>query len=145
MNRSKANKNNSTNDSPYKIFSSGKNLKLEIDTISNPKKGPHYLLHKNKNKKNYRPLTSHSTKDDKEYGSFTDANESEKQIIKDKVDEQIEKLSSIHCRNAIPVYETLFSLGLPKIGFATLYVPKGSRDAYLNTEPWSYFKTIVEE
>ena len=66
MNRSKANKNNSTNDSPYKIFSSGKNLKLEIDTISNPKKGPHYLLHKNKNKKNYRPLTSHSTKDDKE-------------------------------------------------------------------------------
>lgn len=36
-----------------------------------------------------------STKDDKEYGSFTDANESEKQIIKDKVDEQIEKLSAI--------------------------------------------------
>ena len=36
-----------------------------------------------------------STKDDKEYGSFTDANDSEKQIIKETVDEQIEKLSSI--------------------------------------------------
>ena len=36
-----------------------------------------------------------STKDDKEYGVFTDANDSEKQIIKDAVDEQIGKLSSI--------------------------------------------------
>lgn len=36
-----------------------------------------------------------STKDDKEYGSFTDANDSEKQIIKEAVDEQIEKVSSI--------------------------------------------------
>ena len=36
-----------------------------------------------------------STKDDKEYGSFTDANELEKQIIKENVDEQIEKLSAI--------------------------------------------------
>ena len=36
-----------------------------------------------------------STKDDKEYGVFTDANDSEKQIIKDAVDNQIEKLSSI--------------------------------------------------
>ena len=36
-----------------------------------------------------------STKDDKEYGSFTDANDSEKQIIKEAFDEQIEKLSSV--------------------------------------------------
>lgn len=36
-----------------------------------------------------------STKDDKEYGVFTDANDSEKQIIKEAVDDQIEKLSSI--------------------------------------------------
>lgn len=36
-----------------------------------------------------------STKDDKEYGSFIEANESEKQIIKEKVDEQIEKLSAV--------------------------------------------------
>lgn len=36
-----------------------------------------------------------STKDDKEYGSFTEANESEKQIIKEKVDEQIDKLSDV--------------------------------------------------
>jgi len=36
-----------------------------------------------------------STKDDKEYGSYIDANDSEKQIIKEVVDEQIEKLSSI--------------------------------------------------
>ena len=36
-----------------------------------------------------------STKDDKEYGSFTDANDSEKKIIKEAVDEQIEKLSAV--------------------------------------------------
>ena len=36
-----------------------------------------------------------SSKDDKEYGSFIEANESEKQIIKEKVDEQIEKLSAV--------------------------------------------------
>lgn len=36
-----------------------------------------------------------STKDDKEYGSFTDANDSEKQIIKEAFDEQIEKMSSV--------------------------------------------------
>ena len=36
-----------------------------------------------------------STKDDKEYGAFTDANDSEKQIIKEAVDDQLEKLSSI--------------------------------------------------
>lgn len=36
-----------------------------------------------------------STKDDKEYGAFTVANDSEKQIIKEAVDDQIGKLSSI--------------------------------------------------
>ena len=36
-----------------------------------------------------------STKDDKEYSAFIDANDSEKQIIKEAVDSQIEKLSSI--------------------------------------------------
>lgn len=36
-----------------------------------------------------------STKDDKEYGAFTDANDLEKQIIKEAVDDQIEKLSFI--------------------------------------------------
>ena len=28
---------------------------------------------------------------------------------------------------------------------ATLYVPKGSREAYMNTSPWKQFKNIVEE
>jgi hypothetical protein len=69
MSKSKVNKNRSSNESPYKIFSSGKNLRLEIDTISKSTINHKYILHKNKNKHNFmhsRPLTSKPTKDDRE-------------------------------------------------------------------------------
>ena len=40
-------------------------------------------------------------------------------------------------------YYTLFDIDV--YASATLYVPKGSREAYMRTNPWDKFKNIVEE
>ena len=57
-------------------------------------------------------------------------------------------LTSIHCQMKEPLlvdkfYYTLFDIDV--YASATLYVPKGSREAYMRTNPWDKFKNIVEE
>ena len=57
-------------------------------------------------------------------------------------------LTSIHCQMKEPLlinyYYTLFFY-IDVYASATLYVPKGSREAYMRTNPWDKFKNIVEE
>ena len=84
--------NYSSNESPYKLFSSGNNkTRTELNSFSNSFINPHYCVSKNKNKKNLyiqqRPLTS-KTKDDievslisKNLKSMTLSNESYTQYI----------------------------------------------------------------
>jgi hypothetical protein len=59
------------------------------------------------------------------------------------------RLTSIHCQMKEPLlinryYYTLFFY-IDVYASATLYVPKGSREAYMRTNPWDKFKNIVEE
>ena len=55
-------------------------------------------------------------------------------------------LTSIHCKIGNPSDCTVYSLfDNDTYESATLYVPKGSREAYMRTDRWDKFKNIIEE
>ncbi len=92
-----------------------------------------------------------STKDDKEYGSFTDANDSEKQIIKEAVDEQIEKLSAVISGDSLIGPHTGKIVSFPSCQCIYYTVKDGIYDVVLTgwgcdtTEPKDEDKVTTEE
>lgn len=65
--------------------------------------------------------------------------------ISGDVFEECQKLTSIHCKNAVPASATFSPFSGLQYESVTLYVPKGSREAYMDTSPWYYFANIIEE
>lgn len=58
---------------------------------------------------------------------------------------ECKKLTSIHCKNPIPASIDENPFESYHFQSVTLYVPKGSRDAYMNAAYWREFNNIVEE
>lgn len=92
-----------------------------------------------------------STKDDKEYGSFTEANESEKQIIKEKVDEQIEKLSVVISGDSLIGPHTDKIISFPSNQYIFYTIKNGVYDVILTgwgcdtTEPMDEDGVVEEQ
>ena len=92
-----------------------------------------------------------STKDDKEYGSYSDANNSEKQILKEKVQEKIEKLSDAISGDSLIGPHTGKIVSFPSSQYIYYTVKEGIYDVVLTgwgcdtTEPKDEDKETTEE
>ena len=92
-----------------------------------------------------------STKDDKEYGSYSDANNSEKQILKEKVQEQIEKLSDVISGDSLIGPHTGKIVSFPSCQYIYYTVKDGIYDVVLTgwgcdiTQPKDEDKVTTEE
>ena len=55
-------------------------------------------------------------------------------------------LKEVHCKNTVPpvVMKAAFG-GSTKVKECTLYIPKGTLEAYKETTEWKDFKEILEE
>jgi hypothetical protein len=62
-----------------------------------------------------------------------------------RIFDECQKLTSIHCKNATPASDVFEPFSVLQYETITLYVPKGSREAYMNADPWYYFTNIIEE
>jgi hypothetical protein len=54
-------------------------------------------------------------------------------------------LTSIHCKSDAPIKINVHTFDNATYYSATLYVPKGTKDAYKSAEYWERFQNIVEE
>lgn len=92
-----------------------------------------------------------STKNDKEYGSYSDANNSEKEILKEKVKEQIEKLSAVISGDSLIGPHTGKIVSFPSSQYIYYTVKDGIYDVVLTgwgcdtTEPKDEDKVTTEE